>query len=95
MSNVPAELEKDLEAALGKYPEIGAALQRFVREQVELQEWRERRYGGSDWDEAKNIVAEAKRRAEQSNLSRKEAIDNMMAARERILAELESSSVNG
>ena len=92
MSNVPNELEKDLDQALQQFPEIGVAVQRFVREQVELQKWRKRRYGGQEWDEARAIVEKAKARAAQSDVSHEEAVDKVMAARERILEELAANS---
>ena len=88
MSNVPIELEKDLDQALKRFPEIGLAVQRFVREQVALQEWRERRNSDPIGKEAVRIVEKAKQRAASEDISHEEAVDRIMAARERILSHL-------
>lgn len=72
--NLPAELESD---AI-RIPDLNQRLTSFVRQQVDLEKWRSRRYS----DHARRLATESAEDAEK--ISREEASKDLLESYERI-----------
>lgn len=87
-------LSREAEAALANYPQISDLLDRFVRDQAKLEEWRERRYGHRT--QARELVRrgieEGDRACAGETLSHREAVEGIMKLREATANRIRESS---